>query len=525
MDSHNGSKSLVLFVVACLWSITKASSGEPMGRPIFITGLPANSSMTKGKLRRLQMTAYVHSMRIEIDSSDMENWLTNGNGAYYAKYKTLRKNLAKVESYIKKYFSVFFFNEFIFPDHECGSGSEQIKGGKSVSDLRLTLILHQDRREEFAAKAFSCLAWSENGRPIVGAMVVNLKAVGVTPTSDYSLFQIVLHEIFHVLGFNQYYFANFPIPPEATGFNYWVKTNTLALFLLKNGTQMTPLPALKIPALTKVFQDHFQCYSVDGVLLEDLGGSGTQSSHWKKLFFADEIMNPTVDNRSKISNITLTYFRLTNWYGVVEGAHQDWSFGKGKGCDLFQVCPAITEEYCSATVASKCMPDFAGIGTCQEDLKYYPGCYVDLSSDKFCDVTFTYSTSISSSKEYFGPQSLCIESQAASAPKCLKAECSSSNILTISNADGQSASCNSSGHQIEIGGDKLVCPNISAACNSLKSRCRDDCEKDSNGICLAGGHCFCFFGEESGNKCRGYRSLLLAGVSMAIAGLITLITH
>ena len=38
-------------------------------------------------------------------------------------------------------------------------------------------------------------------------------------------------------------------------------------------------------------RENFGCDTLNGVELENVGGSGTAGSHWKKLFYFDDFMN------------------------------------------------------------------------------------------------------------------------------------------------------------------------------------------------------------------------------------------
>ena len=50
---------------------------------------------------------------------------------------------------------------------------------------------------------------------------------------------------------------------------------------------------LATPEVKRQARLYYECDTVDGVALEDEGGSGTKSNHWERLMLNDELMTGT----------------------------------------------------------------------------------------------------------------------------------------------------------------------------------------------------------------------------------------
>ena len=74
--------------------------------------------------------------------------------------------------------------------------------------------------------------------------------------------------------------------------------------------------ALNMPKLIEFAKEYFNCPTLAALPLENGGNSGSAGSHWDKVFFPHEVMNPTVEFPLVISDITMTFLESTNWYQV-----------------------------------------------------------------------------------------------------------------------------------------------------------------------------------------------------------------
>eukprot|EP01060_Flectonema_neradi_P003059 TRINITY_DN1191_c0_g2_i2.p2 TRINITY_DN1191_c0_g2~~TRINITY_DN1191_c0_g2_i2.p2 ORF type:complete len:358 (+),score=59.48 TRINITY_DN1191_c0_g2_i2:48-1121(+) len=147
-------------------------------------------------------------------------------------------------------------------------------------------------------------------RPIAGH--VNLSPTKLTPNTVGSVafknnVATLIHEIFHVMGFSSSFFTN-PSP-------WWPQGAPLL-----GVTESSPTSTGRIasPKVLEKARAHFGCDTLDGLLLENQGGSGTLGSHWEKRVMGYEMMTGVgthfIDN--VLSDITLAYFEDTGVYDV-----------------------------------------------------------------------------------------------------------------------------------------------------------------------------------------------------------------
>ena len=352
--------------------------------------------------------------------------------------------------------------------------------------------------------------------------------IGYSQAADYSYFQTILHEFFHILGFFSYVFENFPVKPSTNPYStVWTTTNAMTRMTVMNGSSVVSLPALNLTSVVQFAQSHYACPSLLAVPLEDEGQNGTVLNHWKKLFVGDEIMNPTTDNRMVISNLSLLVLQETGWYNISTGSEQDWYFGQGEGCGLFNYCPPITAEYCTEkeTIQPLCTHDFQGLAYCSSPGTYFQGCYEALSTTKYCDVSFSYEIPELNNQETLGMTSSCFQTTvnglSIENPECLAASCQNA-ILTVSSRDGLSANCTASGELVALGNSQVRCPDVEAICAKLANRCPSACEKDGNGVCLTGGNCYCFFGESFGSCHKARLNGMTLPVSLFMSSILLL---
>lgn len=257
-------------------------------------------------------------MKLDIDYSDLDIWLRFGTGQFFAKYAVVKKNMQKVTNYIQSYFKVDFFEGgFEYPAYTCGDYKVNFTKGSTTGDLYVKVMVETNQAAYYAAAASICLRWAITGRPLVGLVLVNEYGVGYRPQNDYSYFQIILHEFFHALGFFKYVFEEFPIVPSDYSYlSEWKTQNMTLNMTVAKGNSTLTMRAVNITQVVQFAQSHYGCATMTAMPLEDKGAGGTANNHWKKLFTGNEIMNPTTDNRMKISKLSLTALQATGWYNI-----------------------------------------------------------------------------------------------------------------------------------------------------------------------------------------------------------------
>ena len=79
----------------------------------------------------------------------------------------------------------------------------------------------------------------------------------------------------------------------------------------------------------------FNCPGLNGVMLEDDGGSGSASSHWEKKIAYSELMTPKAP-MWVISKLTLAVMQDSGWYIPNNDLAAPLRFGHRRGCDFIE---------------------------------------------------------------------------------------------------------------------------------------------------------------------------------------------
>ncbi|XP_011409337.2 PREDICTED: leishmanolysin-like peptidase [Amphimedon queenslandica] len=163
----------------------------------------------------------------------------------------------------------------------------------------------------------------EYDRPIAG--YINFCSGGITSaSSDLFIFTVAKHEVLHALGFSNGLFPWFRdengnprtprnsngFPPSASGGGYMASNNTVRVvtyddWWTKDGVVSKTVTLLVTPKVVETGKIHFNCSSLEGVQLEDQGGSGTALSHWESRILENEAMTGIISSFPVFSNFTL----------------------------------------------------------------------------------------------------------------------------------------------------------------------------------------------------------------------------
>ena len=102
----------------------------------------------------------------------------------------------------------------------------------------------------------------------------------------------------------------------------------------------------------EVAKKYFNCPTMEGVELENQGGSGTADSHWEARILLGEYMNGySYTEEQVISEFTLAYLEDTGYYKPNYYTGGLMRFGKHKGCEFL-------EEMCVDKTTHKINPKF-----------------------------------------------------------------------------------------------------------------------------------------------------------------------
>ena len=174
------------------------------------------------------------------------------------------------------------------------------------------------------AAAIHCLQHSETRRPIAGYIQFKPQ-LGVTDQTavDYMVW-LALHEITHILAFNDGLYQDF-IDKDLNP----IGENSVLERRNQNGRQIT---YIKSPNVVMKAREHFNCDTLTGVPLEYNGGPGTAGAHWAKKFMNTDYMIGDSYGENLFSPITLALFNDSGWYQVEYGNANLFLWGKNEGC-------------------------------------------------------------------------------------------------------------------------------------------------------------------------------------------------
>ena len=231
--------------------------------------------------------------------------------------------------------------------------------------------------EQTQAAAYPMLSDKKTKRPILGCVDLNPELDFKLKNSIKFLSMLLLHEISHILAFNDQLF------PLFMNIKNPIKT------LLINGINRT---LLQTPKVLEYARGHFGCPSLTGVELENQGGSGSSGSHWEARIMLGDYMISTDHPENVVSDITLAVFEDSGWYNVNYYTGGLFKTGKGEGCNFLQI-PCINSsrisnfplDFCHDSEDAFCSPGMIDRGQC---------------------TIFSYSNNIKKEYQYFGSKKI-----------------------------------------------------------------------------------------------------------------------
>ena len=211
-------------------------------------------------------------------------------------------------------------------------GNEAIAKDISFNDLNIDLAIFgtlEDLGDSTLATA-SAKKYQDTsaqfGQPFVGIVKINKNVNYSKPNSQEYFQTILVHEFTHILGFSKNFFQNFFD-------NYFEKT--------VNGINRR---FLKGDKLLEVAKKYYDCDDIEGVELENQGGSGTAGSHWEARILLGEYMNGySYTEEQVISEFTLAVLEDSGYYKPNYYTGGLMRYGKHKGC-AFLKDPCVNKE-------------------------------------------------------------------------------------------------------------------------------------------------------------------------------------
>ena len=158
-----------------------------------------------------------------------------------------------------------------------------------------------------------------SGLPYAGRITINRDLIKEAANLKLHLGEIFIHEFTHILGFSSSYFLRF-----------YNKQNFRSLD--KNGKNRTYINTTKVREVAKKY---FNCSHIDGIPLEESGGSGTEGSHWEARLLYGEYMTGSIFHADfAISEFTLALLEDFGSYKANYYTGGLMRFGKNRGCEF-----------------------------------------------------------------------------------------------------------------------------------------------------------------------------------------------
>ena len=313
------------------------------------------------------------------------------------------------------------------------------------------------------AAAGMCMYLTGIMRPIFGVLLINPNLSFSKKNTDLYMKNLFFHELSHVLVFSPEIFS-------ALGMM------TSRIF---DGSFIS---FINSPKVLTAARQHFNCPSLNGVPLENQGGSGSAGSHWESRYMLGDYMISSDYFDNVISDITLALFEDSGIYKVNYYSGGLFKFGKNMGCDFFDkkciedgttsfpqdFCTSQNQQFCSRTKIYKGQCIFNEFSeTIPKRYRYFedsdvggfgPANYCPVSntpsqsSDYFPTSCRVGTTSINSEYgEIIGNSSFCFISSLIP---------SNSRLSSVNQAICYEVKCDSENNQIivNIGNNKVYCP-------------------------------------------------------------------
>lgn len=355
---------------------------------------------------------------------------------------------------------------------------------KTVADL-LIFIKTEFNDNQFLASSMTCKLRKWDNRPVIGMIILNEKHLKFTQQSIEALSNTLIHEMLHILVFSPTLFAVFQANNPAT------KNVSI---IQKNGDHVQ-FQKVITPKVVETGKKHFNCSTLDGILLENNGDFKSKNTHWNKLLLGNEIMTSEMKGKIVVSNFTLSLMEDSGWYLTDYNKAERLRWGENKGCDFLESnCDSIYSEFCSENLM------FSKRFTCSEDYKSKRLCQkTDFTGDCFvydfifnldCNSPYSLTNTLDSYTEYHGLNSRCfeIELDSVETAGCFDSVCLDGALeIRVNN---ELKICTKENEILSFSNFKIKCPKIVNFCSEFNNKCKNDC--NGFGKCTYGG-CVCEF--------------------------------
>lgn len=125
-----------------------------------------------------------------------------------------------------------------------------------------------------------------------------------------SMVLTMIHEIMHIMGWSSGAFQYWQDSRKTGDSKLYDVTTKTATLRGKSVTLVTT------PEVVKTARSYFNCNTLEGLELEDQGGSGTAGSHWDERVAREDLMCGQIGGYKGITELTAAFFEDSGWYKI-----------------------------------------------------------------------------------------------------------------------------------------------------------------------------------------------------------------
>ena len=362
---------------------------------------------------------------------------------------------------------------------------EETKRGFLKYDILIFPKINNSMDKNILAAASPCLISNKKYKPMAGIVLINYY-LSFKEDFNYYMKNLLLHELTHVLGF---------YPDVLQSLNL-IKTGIM------NNQIFTYINSSKAIEKAKL---HFGCDDIEGIQLENQGGTGSVGSHWESRYMLGDYMISFDYSDVVISDITLALLEDTGFYKVNYYTGGLFRYGKNQGCAFLRKncvynkgsSTSFANEFCLKSEEAFCSSNHLSKGSCyivqyknslEKKYRYYENPRIGgLINVDYCPVSNMFSSDLDdnyfypksckygkseSSNDVIGSNSICFESSLFASNKksiCYQMNCDKVNKKININIGDKTISC--PGQEIILNNPEglkgeIKCPDYNMVCTS-----------------------------------------------------------
>ncbi|EGR30431.1 leishmanolysin family protein, putative [Ichthyophthirius multifiliis] len=301
-----------------------------------------------------------------------------------------------------------------------------IEVGIPDSDLHIYVITKNKPQDGDLANACVCAYNDMYMRPSFGRIQFDLGLFGKNQDAESfeNDLETTIHEILHILGFSGFQ-MQFWINPQTGQYYGQYGLSQITKIVIYRGL---PTTLVMTKNILQTARKYYACPNMEGMQLENEGGSGSLGSHWEQLIVQNEMMMASdVITDAQLSVLTIALLRDTGYYTEVnENMADNLYWGKGKGCSfVIEGCYSKQKfDEFPQEMKVQCSFENDGYGF-PETTPYFDKCLMkDIYGNKLC-TSFKNNFQFNNSDialEYFGISSKCFNSTSSNNVKLLNDE-------------------------------------------------------------------------------------------------------